>query len=76
MQLLSHKQNIEKSKNKKLISTCIETGKEKTFNSIKKAGIELNIHISNISKICRKRKNYKTATSKKDGCKYRFRYLD
>ena len=39
LQLLSHKQNIEKSKNRKLISTCIETGKEKTFNSIKKAGI-------------------------------------
>ena len=69
LQLLSHKQNIEKSKNKKLISTCIETGKEKTFNSIKKAGIELDIDAGNISNICNQRKHYKTATSKKDGKK-------
>ena len=75
LQLLSHHQNIEKSKNKPIISTCIQTGEEKRFNSAKKASNELNINNSTISKICLKRKNFKTTTSKKDGCKYTFKYL-
>ena len=75
LQLLTHKQNIEKSKNKAIISTCISTGKERRFISIKKAAIELDIHAGNISNICCKRKSYKTATSKKDNQKYTFRYL-
>ena len=76
LQLITHKQNIEKSKNKPIISTCIETGEEKRFDSIKKAGIELDITYSSISKICCQRKSHKTATSKKDDFKYTFRYLD
>ena len=76
LQLLTHKQNIEKSKNKAIISTCISTGKERRFISIKKASDELNINASNISNICCKRKSCKTATSKKDNQKYTFRYLD
>ena len=76
LQLLTHKQNIEKSKNKAIISTCIKDGKERRFISIKKAAIELNISAGNISNICCKRKSYKTATSKKDNNKYTFRYLD
>ena len=76
LQLLTHKQNIEKSKNKAIISTCIETGKERRFISIKKAAIELDINAGSISNICCKRKSYKTATSKKDGYRYTFRYLD
>ena len=76
LQLLTHKQNIEKSKNKAIISTCIETGKERRFISIKKAAIELDINSGSISNICCKRKSYKTATSKKDGYRYTFRYLD
>ena len=75
LQLLTHKQNIEKSKNKVIISTCIETGKERRFISIKKAAIELDINAGSISNICCKRKSYKTATSKKDNQKYTFRYL-
>ena len=75
LQLLTHKQNIEKSKNKAIISTCIKDGKERRFISIKKAAIELNIHAGNISNICCKRKSCKTATSKKDNNKYTFRYL-
>ena len=75
LQLLTHKQNIEKSKNKAIISTCIETGKERRFISIKKAAIELDINSGSISNICCKRKSYKTATSKKDNQKYTFRYL-
>ena len=76
LQLLTHKQNLEKSHNKKIICVCIETGKEKTFNSIKKACIELDIDASNISSICNQRKHHKTATSKKDGKKYTFKFIN
>ena len=75
LQLLNHKQNVEKSKkNKPIISTNIETGKERRFISITKAAIELNICVDSISKICRKK--LKSTTSKKDGKKYYFRYID
>ena len=74
LQLLTHKQNVEKSRNKTIISTCTETGKERKFISLKTASIELGINHDSISKICRKK--HKKATSKKDGCKYTFRYLD
>ena len=40
LQLLTHKQNIQKSKNRPIISTNIETGKEKRYISIKAAAIE------------------------------------
>ena len=73
LQLLTPQKNSEKS-NKPIISTCIETGKEIRFKSLKKASIELNIHANHISRICRKK--HKTATSKSDGKKYTFRYLD
>ena len=74
LQLLSPKQNIQKSHNKSVISTNIKTGKEKIFKSIKEASEELNIFSSNISQIC-KNKN-KTAKSKNDMEKYTFRYLN
>ena len=74
LQLLTHKQNSEKSNNKPIISINIKTGEEKRFISIKKAAIELNISADCISKICRK--ICKTSTSKKDKHKYTFRYLD
>ena len=74
LQLLTHKQNVEKSKNKPIISINIKTGKEKRYNSIKTASIELDINYSNISKICRKK--YKTTKSRKNGNKYTFKYLD
>ena len=45
LQLLTHKQNVEKSKNKAIISTCIKGGKERRFISIKKAAIEVNISL-------------------------------
>ena len=73
LQLLTHKQNVEKSKNKPIISICINTGEEKRFKSIKKASEELNIFETNISAIC-KNKN-KSSKSKKDGCKYTFKFL-
>ena len=74
LQLLTPTQNKQKSSNKPIISTCINTGKEKRFISIKEASEEINIFASNITAIC-KGKN-KTATSKKDGKKYKFRYSD
>lgn len=74
LQLITHKQNVEKNKNKTIISTCIETGKERRFISLKTSSIELGINHDSISKICRKKG--KTATSKRDGSKYTFRYLD
>ena len=74
LQLLTKKQNIEKSKNKPIISLNIETGEERRFDSIKLASIELVIDSSSISKICRKK--FKKATSKKEGCNYSFKYSD
>ena len=76
LQLLTHKQNIEKSKNKPIISISIKTGEERRFDSIKKAGIELNINKNTISSICCRRKSYKTSTSKNDGKKYTFKFID
>ena len=74
LQLLTHKQNVEKSKNGPIISINIETGKEKRYNSIKTASIELDINYSNISKVCRKK--YKETKSRKNGKKYTFKFLD
>ena len=75
LQLLTHKQNAEKSNNKAIISINIKDGKERRFISIKKAAKELDINSTYISNICCKRKSYKSATSKKDNQKYTFRYL-
>ena len=76
LQLLTHQQNMEKSSGKSIISTNIETGEERRFVSIKKASIELDINKSTISNICCKRKSFKSSKSKKDGCKYTFRYIN
>ena len=76
LQLLTHQQNVEKSSGKPIISISIETGEKKRFDSIKKASIELDINKATISNICCKRKSFKTAKSKKDGCKYTFKFLD
>ena len=74
LELLSHKHNIEKSKNRPIISINIETGKERRYNSIKTAAIELDISAGNISKVCRKKG--KSLSSRKNGKKYTFKYLD
>ena len=73
LQLLTHKQNNQKSHNKPIISICIETGEEKIFNSLKAASEELDINISYISRICKNK--IKTSKSKKDGNKYTFKYF-
>ena len=74
LQLLTHKQNFEKSNNRSIISINIETGEKRRFISIKKASIELGINAAYISDICRKKG--KKAKSKKDLHKYIFKYLD
>ena len=74
LQLLTHKQNSGKSNNRAIISTCIETGKERRYISMKKAAIELDISADHISKVCRK--IGKSITSKVDGKTYLFKYLD
>ena len=48
LQLLSHKQNVGKSKNKPIISINIETGEERRFISIQSASTELKINYSYI----------------------------
>ena len=75
LQLLTHQQNIEKSKNIPIVSINVETSKKKIFLSSKAASIELEIVRSSISNICNKKRYRKTATSKKDGQKYSFEYL-
>ena len=76
LQLLTHQQNIEKSSGKPIISISIETGEKRRFDSIKKASIELDINKATISNIFCKRKSFKTAKSKKDRCKYTFKFID
>ena len=69
LQLLTHKENVQKSNNKTIISINIKTCEEKQYVSIIKAAIELEICPSSIAKICRQIKHRKSATSKKDGKK-------
>ena len=76
LQLLTHKKNVEKSQSKTIISIKLKAGEERKFVSIKKASIELVIDKSHISNICYKRKHFKTAKSKKDGCKYTLKFID
>ena len=76
LQLLTPTQNRQKSSNKPIISINLENKKERKFISIKSASIILDINKTKISNICCKRKYYKTAKSKKDGCNYSFRYVD
>ena len=74
LQIISHYQNVGKSKNKSIIAINIKTCEKKEYVSITKAAIELGISISYISQICNQVKNYKSATSKKDGKKYTFKF--
>ena len=60
LQLLTPRQNNKKSNNRPIISTNIETGKERRFISIKKASIELDISAGNISKVCRRKVKFLT----------------
>ena len=69
LQLLTFKENVRKGSRKAIISFNIKNNEQKNYDSVVSASTELNISVTNISKICRKVKYYKSATSKKDGNK-------
>ena len=73
LQLLSPKENSQKSNCKKVISYNIETFEEKIFESVTEVAEFYQIGISTVSMICRKIR--KTSKSKKDGKIYKFFYL-
>lgn len=58
LQLLTQKENNQKSNDKSIISINLQTSKEKLFVSVKTAAIELNIDASSISAIRRKAKHH------------------
>ena len=73
LQLLTKKENIRKSKCKKVISLNIESGEKKIFDSLKESSEFHKINDSSITLNCQK--IYKTCKSKKDGKRYQLFYL-
>ena len=67
---------MRKGNSKPILSFNIKNNKQKNYDSIVSASLELDISFSIISNICRKVKYYKSANSKKDGGKYRFEFLE
>ena len=76
LQLLTVSENIRKGNNKPIKSFNIKNKKQKNYESITSASLELDISFSIISNICRKVKYYKTVFSKKDGDRYSFEFLE
>ena len=76
LQLLTVSENIRKGNSKPIKSFNIKNNKQKNYESITSASLELDISFSIISNICRKVKYNKTVISKKDGDRYTFEYLE
>ena len=76
LQLLTLEENVRKGNNKPIKSFNIKNNKQKKYESITSASLELDISFSIISNICRKVKYYKTVISKKDGDRYTFEFLE
>ena len=76
LQLLTLVENVRKGNSKPITSFNIKNNKQKKYDSIVSASLELNISVTIISNICRKVKYYKTVISKKDGDRYRFEFLE
>ena len=76
LQLLTLAQNVRKGNSKPITSFNIKNNKQKNYESITSASLELDISFSIISNICRKVKYYKTVISKKDGDRYTFEFLE
>ena len=76
LQLLTVSENNRKGNNKPIKSFNIKNKKQKNYESITSASLELDISFSIISNICRKVKYYKTVFSKKDGDRYSFEFLE
>ena len=75
LQLLTVSENIRKGNSKPLLSFNIKNHKQKNYENITSASLELDISFSIISNICRKVKYYKTVISEKDGDRYKFEFL-
>ena len=73
LQLLSPKENIQKSKFKKVSSLNLKTKEEKIFGSVTETTKFYQISISTVTKNCQKKN--KITKSKKDGKRYQFFYL-
>ena len=76
LQLLTVSENIRKGNSKPILSFNIKNNKQKKYESITSASLELDISFSIISNICRKVKYYKTVISKKDRDRYTFEFLE
>ena len=76
LQLLTLAENVRKGNSKPIKSFNIKNNKQKKYESITSASLELDISFSIISNICRKVKYYKTVISKKDGDRYKFEFLE
>ena len=76
LQLLTLAENVRKGNSKPILSFNIKNNKQKNYESITSASLELDISFSIISNICRKVKYYKTVISKKDGDRYSFEFLE
>ena len=76
LQLLTLAENVRKGNSKPILSFNIKNNKQKNYESITSASLELDISFSIISNICRKVKYYKTVISKKDGYRYSFEFLE
>ena len=78
LQLLTVLENARKGNrnSKPILSFNIKNNKQKQYESITSASLELDISFSIISSICRKVKYYKTVISKKDGDRYTFEFLE
>ena len=76
LQLLTVSENVRKGNNKPIKSFNIKNNKQKKYESITSASLELDISFSIISNICRKVNYYKTVISKKDGDRYTFEFLE
>ena len=75
LQLLTLAENVRKGNSKPITSFNIKNNKQKNYESITSASLELDISFSIISNICRKVKYYKTVISKKDGERYTFEFF-
>ena len=76
LQLLTLAENVRKGNSKPIVSFKIKNNKQKNYESITSASVELDISFSIISNICRKVKYCKTVISKKDGDRYTFKFLE
>ena len=76
LQLLTLTENVRKGISKPIVSFKIQNNKQKKYDSIVSASLELDISFSIISSICRKVKYHKTVISKKDGDRYTFEFLE